>query len=340
MKKRLRLKNNRISWIDSIKGITIISVVLAHACGSLFYSGMFDNAYTRGINTICDVFVMPTFFMTSGYVFYHAYIDWKKNEIRRERYMMQVTNLSMIYVLYSLIQIFVKAVFASEVTTKVSMIDVFQIPIRAIQEYWYIYVMVLIYLMMYILIKFSEKVTIVILMISSLSYACFRMNTYFTVVLIFYYTFFFYMGYLYSKKKYCLWIENELLIAMQVFIVAIYIYIRIFEKDCGVLKCISGFFAANILFFSFKRLDCALGQRNCHPLSNIGIYSFEIYLLHYYITSGARPVLRLLHIDNWFIAMTLLTTFGILCPIFLSISLKKIGIWDCCFKPFQWIKNL
>lgn len=69
--------------------------------------------------------------------------------------------------------------------------------------------------------------------------------------------------------------------------------------------------------------------------SYLGESSLEIYIVHMYITCGIRPILKIFHIENFWIAI--ITT--LLGPMLLIIGfyiLKKMKLWDLFFKPVTY----
>lgn len=85
-----------LKYIDQIKGISIIAVVMLH-------SGLMNQAVTACISA----FIMPLFFMTSGMLFHHTQIVCKPRGLF---YRKRVTSLFVPYVFFSILYLIMGAI--------------------------------------------------------------------------------------------------------------------------------------------------------------------------------------------------------------------------------------
>ena len=90
-------KQNRIGYIDAIRGLAMILVVYFHIAAYGF------GSYELGYNDIIERFRMPTFFFISGWVFYKAGRTWDRQTITgmiRKKFMVQIIPTVVFMLLY------------------------------------------------------------------------------------------------------------------------------------------------------------------------------------------------------------------------------------------------
>ena len=95
--------SERIKWIDSLKGFTIILVVIGHSIGGYVSSHTFEVDY-RHYEFIYDLiysFHMPLTMLLSGYVFNIAYggckFKKKKSSCTRSRFLCAISAVKHFY---------------------------------------------------------------------------------------------------------------------------------------------------------------------------------------------------------------------------------------------------
>ena len=90
-------QNNRIGYIDALRGLAMILVVYFHIAAYGF------GSYELGYNDIIERFRMPTFFFISGWLFYKAGRIWNGQAIRsiiRKKFMVQIIPTAVFMLLY------------------------------------------------------------------------------------------------------------------------------------------------------------------------------------------------------------------------------------------------
>lgn len=90
-------QQNRIGYIDALRGMTMILVVYFHIAAYGF------GSYELGYNDIIERFRMPTFFFISGWLFYKAGRIWNGKVIRsiiRKKIMVQIIPTALFMLLY------------------------------------------------------------------------------------------------------------------------------------------------------------------------------------------------------------------------------------------------
>lgn len=131
--------SSRIEWIDALKGIAILVVVIGHCVADSLHSNTFPiyQQYMQMFYDFIYSFHMPFFFTISGFVFYlatkHINIKYK------------LLNFSLIYLIWSTLMWISKYVMAKDVNNPVTFFDLVSLIYKPIMVYWYLYVLILMY---------------------------------------------------------------------------------------------------------------------------------------------------------------------------------------------------
>lgn len=236
----------------------------------------------------------------------------------------------------------IKYIFRDYINTTVGWEDLIKLPIKDLPgtPYWYLYVLAIIYIFAAFLFKqrWNESTVLSISFVMCVVYTLLNMEIVFTIQYAFYYSFYFLLGCIFQ-------IKGEVLINRYYFIQALIVILcgsgvlmNIEDLSISIIGVISIFLVTliiNLLFgFFSKYLD------HLSLLSILGEKSLEIYILHIYVTSGSRPILNILHMDNYWYNVIILTFLGIVLPIAISYILKKLKLWDIFFKPVQYFAQI
>ncbi|MBO6634454.1 acyltransferase family protein [Parvibaculum sp.] len=128
------VSKSRIDWIDAVKGLTIILVVMEHTTfgvqGALGHLPPVFGA----IAEFAKPFRMPLFFLVAGLFAYKAlYGDLRKFVDGK------IVHFAYFYVLWSVIQIGIKIVVPHDGGWQVTYVDLLMIPIQPFAVLWFIY---------------------------------------------------------------------------------------------------------------------------------------------------------------------------------------------------------
>ena len=323
----------RIRYIDSIKGFAVICVVIGHvANGYLGYRNA-DIVYYNIFNVLY-AFHMPLFFAVSGFLFGRAYSS--DEGIRKEKIKAQITNLICIYLLHSLLLGVSKMIFSQYTNNRVTAIDLIQIPIKPLELFWYLFVLIIYYFV------FSREM-IMRLKSAVIFFAAFvlgAISTWLPEYLVFdlkralYYLLFFYLGIILNKKEEIL--EKKRL-AFLLFPCIILLYIMFWNQKIKLNSILLvsqalGFTCSLFVFCVFKQYRI-LGENRF--LRFIGRYGLEIYLLHTYILTAFRALLKQLNINSIPIILLVSSLAGVFIPIAIAAISKKLHIYDFLFSPYK-----
>ena len=165
-------------WIDSLKGFSIILVVLGHVIGGYQRRGSFASSQPvfHDIYNFIYSFHMPLFFIISGFLFSYAYTRLSNNArtLDRARFRSNLFNTIIVYFVFSLLLGTLKIFFNNEVAMAVEPLDLLLVWLKPIQLYWYLYVLILCYFIFsrknLLSYKIAIPILIVLAIISSVAY--------------------------------------------------------------------------------------------------------------------------------------------------------------------------
>lgn len=324
----------RQTWIDVGKGIAMLCVVYGHVVETFYRSQLLRGSdITLILLEIVRSFYMPLFIMLSGVSFATAYVytDNGKVILDKNRINRQCLNLGILYIIHSVVYWGIKYSFLNNVHFRVSVGDLLMIPVKSIQLFWYLYVLICLYLFMKCISCISAR-KIVLLIGFMMSVISFSWSCYadYTVLRCLFYFSFFYLGFFLVVEKKIIILKKVTFIISQllIFIVFFVCWMGGDIAVVGVIRTILGI-TASLAVLGVSQLFC-----KCSVLQYIGKHSLEIYLLHVYFTSGSRVLIYKRLIANVHMSMVAAAILGVICPLICSAILQKIpGIWNILFKP-------
>lgn len=135
---------NRKKWIDIVKGIAILAVVLGHVLGGLQNSGIIpeEDFFTSAMIFIIYKFHMPVFLFLSGYCQKNVIC---KNVTEYLKYAFHyLINFGIPYIVFSGIYLLMNTVASKVgggVNSKLLLSDFYSIWYKPIAQYWFLYVL-------------------------------------------------------------------------------------------------------------------------------------------------------------------------------------------------------
>ncbi len=337
------MKPERKKWVDVLKGIAIILVVLQHSCGSLYNSGLYMKPIFPVIIHGIGIFHMALFMELSGFVFYEAYIKNEGIDSRRVRD--QIINLSIIYVVFSVLRFLTKSLFVNEANYKIAPGGFFTIPIKALDELWFLYALIIIYFVCFWLFTVNKAVLIIATFMISVLICVSGISSEYTVVSGIHYACFFLMGAWYSKNKAYLkgsTLKKSIKTATLILLIVVYNTTVLDEYIGYFIELMMAFVICDLLIIYCRRLDERIGESHSfilRALEYFGEHTLPIYLLHVYFTAGLRPFVRYLNLISCIPALLMLCVTGIIAPLIIYQILKMIRLDKLAFYPYKFIKE-
>lgn len=142
---RVIAKNDRETWVDNVKILACVLVVIGHFFQSMVKCNIIqDIELYQWFQQTIYYFHVPLFFICSGYLYQkltvvNDFSTWKKNIIKK------LLNLGIPFLTFSLITYFMKEIFSSSVNTgNKELFD--SIFVHPISPYWFLYILFFLFL--------------------------------------------------------------------------------------------------------------------------------------------------------------------------------------------------
>ncbi len=133
----------RIAWIDYVKGVAIVCVVLGHVVSSYHNSNLYLNNYLFNFtHQFVYSFHMALFLIVSGYLVSRG----KKVSSKRKQAIQTIINYGIPYIVFSALWCFLKMVMPGHRNTPLTLNDLMLIPVYPISFMWFIYTLLLMHL--------------------------------------------------------------------------------------------------------------------------------------------------------------------------------------------------
>jgi fucose 4-O-acetylase-like acetyltransferase len=332
------LQNNRMPWVDYLRGIAILLVVYRHALIGIERSGKYIPEYLADANMVFYSFRMPLFFIVSG-IFISGSLAKKKVG---QLIFFKFENLLYPYFIWTFIQVTLQIILAKYVNSERELKDyayIFYEP-RALDQFWYLptlFNVTVIYLLIKTKLKPKPWVQILLgLIFYFLSPYVVGMGSIFPDWMGFY--LFFAMGDTISsfffkdssqrflKNPYTLLLIIPFFAATQVF------YLSQPEKyyRAGTLGQVEFLIIALVGCLSMFVLAFRFQQWKLFPfLRVLGFHSLYIYVMHVLVIGFMRMILtKFLHISSPPIILSCSIFLGVTIPvIFYNLFIRNNVLW-------------
>ena len=308
----------KIATIDIMKGVSIILVVIGHACVPSIYSQYFD---VRVLYILVTAVHMPVFFYISGYL-YKSALDRRisrviKNKVKR----LLIPYIGMSTFVYVLIQAcrMIPKVSGFLPMTEGTVIDYVKGIIwygnNCDKHLWFLYVLFVIMIVYWFTNKIivNRKIHLIFAIIMLLVGEALMPRGH-ELGKIFYYYFFFHLG---VQQYVCLNEEHKVAVKRVVaFIVLMFLYVIAYENSKGVHSQLIWLMNPVVGYFGIVTMRDICSTISNTTLQYIGKNSMGIYLWHQpFITSGTVVVLNSLGGVNRCIAVAVGVIMGIILPL-------------------------
>lgn len=325
-------------WIDYMKAVACISVLVFHVIYGLQNAGIPCGRILTIIKELCGIFQIPVFLFASGYLYgkkktgnYGVFLGRK------------FLNLGIPYIVFSVVYYLINTSFRSSVNFSYTIKDIIGIYKMPLAQYWYIFATLLIFLVLpilekvianeWLLLAFLATWKIVnMFWISETNY-----DYYFAQ-----YAVYFYLGTLYSRhhNQYSFKEESKgswikALVVFVVLFVSAFFYS--WEEAFSVVLIFLAIVSIYLLGVFLEKKE----EQIQNPFLNIvSKYSFQIYLVHTMVTAAVRIVLVKLGIQFAWIHFIFGTGIGLGATIFGAYICEKTVILNIVFFPEATVKKL
>lgn len=325
----------RERWIDGVKGIAIILVVLGHVLDGYIGANMYADSQNilKNLSYIIKIFHMPLFIIISGYL-YEKYVLYSSNINKK------IANFMLMYFIWNFIWWVFKLSFSRYTISDISYFDLIKVPIKAMGVYWYLYVLSALYWIMsktkinsdnY---KVAFIISLILAMVYRISLLSYIGDNVVTIVKILYYFVFFLYGQNLGRNGIKYTVRKKVILVTGVTVCCIYIAMYSCQKISSIktyiIPVIALFLSSFVIYLVEKyekfipKVICIIGKR-----------SLEIYLLHRFVIIIARLMFK--NVFNIFLTVTLVTIIGVIAPMIIKKICVKIRIDKILFNPYSLI---
>lgn len=330
----MKEENKRIKWVDSLKGFAIILVVIGHVADGYINSGIYPNEQNilYMIFKIIYSFHMQLFFLISGFLFATAY--FKEKKLNKKNVMLQIINLCVIYLVFSVFQWGVKVIFKNYVNDQYDIYDLLKIFIKPMPPYWYLYDLIIFYFGGILLYKFNKKYVKVILGITISIIISYILKLPNEIQSKLNYFLFFYLGVVWKEINLVEKTNNIIIATILGSGMILFGLSMSFEKlqNIPIINiCIALLMSVTIILI-FNKNEKIFNNK---IFDICGKYCLEIYVLHCFFTALNRTLLIKMGITNFYINFIVNSVISTIIPILGAVLLKKMKLYNIIFKPVK-----
>lgn len=317
------MDKKRDYWVDNVKVVACILVVLGHFFQSMVKAGIIaDNFFYQWFDTTIYYFHVPLFFICSGYLYQkYSRVDsvnsWCRNVLKK------ALALGVPYFTFSTITWVLKTVFSGSVNDQIGGLGS-TLFLHPTSPYWYLYCLFFIFLITPTFV--SKKTSMLGLIIA------FAMKV-------------FYLAGGTSISAIRTVLSNEIWFVLGMSMN--WVELRWVKPQYGVLV-FGLFLALSIVPLEFTGMSFVLGLIACtgvvmilyktkqdNPLAR---YTMPIYLMHTIFAASLRSLLLKLGIGSEVIHITLGLAISFVGPIFAAIVMDKVKYLDFFLYPGKYIR--
>lgn len=329
------MMKKREQIIDILKGMACLLVVIGHVL-----SGTADKLSQGTIFYYLEEFIgsfhMPLFMMASGYLYRYANSLEKAGNYGKF-ILKKFINLGIPYFIFSIIYILLNMLAGGDnVNTSFQFGDMLNLYRKPIAQYWFLYALFFIFVIIGILDSLIKKRRYIILAVALL----FKIST----IWIYYgflqpafgMMFYFYLGTFMVGKLNNKTFKKYIMILIYPIFVIIYTYFKTkYNFSTEVVELVKIPVAIFGIYFAIVVVNLINAKLNKIKefLLMIYKYSFQIYVLHIFFTASTRTALIKLNISNYGIHFICGIILGVLGSIICAKISNKIVYTDLVFFP-------
>ena len=333
--------SNRYVWINRVKLLACILVVLGHYLSGLILSGIIEDTYfLQWFGKTIYYFHVPLFFICSGYLYQNRskvtnFKEWKNNVKKK------AISLGVPYIFFSAVTLLMKIIFSSDVNNEAP--DFLNtILFNPIAPYWYLYVLFFIFCTTKTIenAKFYLGFSVILKLIQCLlsRYSVYSYIPYFIRGIInsgIWFVLGMYISIKFSNEELKVGVE-KIKYFLILFIASVYFSILMYkfsiseellEFIIGMMFCIS---IIGIIIALSKYKESKIEQVMCK-------YTMPIFLMHTIFASCVRIVLIKINIRYASIHIFLGLVSSIIFPMIASYFLDKIPYGNIILYPSKVI---
>lgn len=337
--------HDRLVYIDVLKSIACLCVMVGHVINGLIRDGLAVSDLLRMINSYVYLFHVPCFFFASGYLYAN-----KRLETRDDYFhfiFKKLVVLGLPYVVCSIAYILFSSVLSADMHTAYSFQAILSLGVSPVAQYWYLYALFEMFLIVPVVEFLLRRVDqrwillgfILCAFIPQADIACIKYATA--------YTCFFYMGACFNYKgvaqKACILQRSAgslFLLSFSASLGVYFVYYFVDGADLPVSEInyvIKGIVKL-LLVISMVGISFAIAEMEGVVrkfLLWLSQYSLYIFLFHTWFTGTLRVVLRRMGITDCWVQTIGGILIGLVGSLIAAAVIKRVMIFRFWFEPFQ-----
>ena len=328
------MSKQRDSWVDLVKLVACILVVLGHFFQSVVKAGIIqDSLLYEWFNTTIYYFHVPLFFICSGYLFQkyskvRSVSSWRNNVLKK------LLALGIPYLVFSILTWVLKIVFSSSVNEHVDGL-LKSLLVSPLSPYWYLYVLFIFFVVAFTVTKKQEMIILLAIACILKLWNAFEIYTGIYAVdktMDFYIWFVFGMAMGFGAIKYFDTkigiIAAIILLVLSIVPFAWNLNIVGFSTVVGLIACYS--------VISIIRGTCS--ENNNRILGWLSQYTMPIFLMHTLFAAPFRSLLIKIGISNAAVHVVGGIAISFMGPVIAMIIMEKLRPLDFLVYPRRYIK--
>jgi fucose 4-O-acetylase-like acetyltransferase len=341
--------NDQIVFIDILKSIACLCVVVGHVLMGMIKAGMEIHWVLYHICTFLYLFHVPCFFFASGYLYGKNTID-KPNQYVRF-ILKKLIVLGLPYLACSVAYVLFSSFLRGEMNASYSIYDIFDIWKEPIAQYWYLYALFEFFLLIPVIEFIFKKINKIVILLLLTALGIFIHPNLVCVSYVTAYSYIFYTGVYFYKTD--LLDKSGIRKISPVYLfscccigsaVVYGIYAIFFaDNNAGILgnamvTCI----VKLILVLLMVGISLALERMN-HLLKRFLVwlskYSLYVYLFHTWFSGTTRIVLRRVGVTNCWIQTVCGIVTGLAGSIIAAVVVQKTPVLRIWFEPLKVLEK-
>lgn len=338
--KEIQKNQQRETWLDALKGLAILCVILGHSIERMQTGTGYINAPLHFLDVFVNRMHIYVFFMVGGYLY--AKLDRQRlqsNAGYSAGYLKKHFFDYMLPYLFFAVLIWIgKTIFSAYVVRTVSLSDLLLMLVRPVAFMWFLYVLFVICMMVMILDRvshFNDKILISAGLLFIMLYLVFLPEEVVIRKTL--------QNFLPFVAGILIYDHMEILghkilnaasgIAGVILCVACYVFEN---RQCiHILDALHSIIVPYVLFSVFFHF------RHCRfaVLGRLGKESLYLYIIHPVAANFVRMIFIRNGIENIWIWMLCLLAAGIGIPYLFALMAKRCVILECVFKPRKYIES-
>lgn len=328
------MEKQREYWVDDVKILACVLVVLGHFFQSMVKSGIIsDSLIFEWFNATLYYFHVPLFFICSGYLFQkyssvRSFNEWKASVGKK------LVALGVPYFVFSLLTWFLKVVFSSTVNDQVDGLAVVLF-FKPLSPYWYLYTLFFIFFISFTVANKRELYLImsIAMLIKVLNILGIYTGVY-AIDKIFEHAVWFVFGVGIAYGIFPKLSKRVLLFFATVFILLSPIPVLI-GKKINWFSFVMGIIACYVVICFFIQYS-QTGKQD-KKLLGLSRYTMPIFLMHTLFAAPFRTLLLKLNITEWWIHVLLGLLISFIGPIIAMMLLDKLKPLDFIVYPLRYV---